>query len=124
LKLSEENKSTGVVFSWEQQAIRGEEIPTGLEYPDQVLFLSLRMLYAQKRAGAIDRETAISEKKKLLDQYRIYKFRDDMEKQWVRMVKDTEILRAEYRKNPTVDNGMKLIAAIEGGKYCEISESV
>lgn len=120
--MSEENKSTGVVFSWEQQAIRGEEIPTGLEYPDQVLFLSLRMLYAQKRAGVIDRETAISEKKKLLDQYRIYKFRDDMEKQWVRMVKDTEIIRAEYRKNPTVDNGMKLIAAIEGGKYCEISE--
>lgn len=122
--MSEENKSTGVVFSWEQQAIRGEEIPTGLEYPDQVLFLSLRMLYAQKRAGVIDRETAISEKKKLLDQYRIYKFRDDMEKQWVRMVKDTEIARSEYRKNHSVENGMKLISIIEGGKYCELSESL
>lgn len=122
--MSEENKTTGVILPWEQQAIRGEEMPAGLEYPDQVLFLSLRMLYSQKRAGVINRETAISEKKKLLNEYRLYKFRDDMEKQWVRMIKDTELLRAEYRNNPTVENGMKLIAVIEGGRYCELSQSL
>lgn len=122
--MSEENKSTGVVLPWEQQAIRGEGMPTGLEYPDQILFLSLRMLYAQKRAGIIDRETAIFEKKKLLSEYGLYKFRDEMEKQWVQMVKDTEQIRAEYRKNPTVENGMRLIAAIEGGTHCELCKSL
>lgn len=119
-----DSKSTGITFPWEQKAIRGEEMPNSLEYPDQILFLQLRMLYAQKRMDIIDRESAVSEKKKLLDEYRVYKFRDEMEKQWVQMVKDTEIARAEYRKNPSVENGMKLISAIEGGKYCELSESL
>ena len=122
--MSQENKSTGITFPWEQKAIRGEEMPNGLEYPDQILFLQLRMLYAQKRMDIIDREAAVGEKKKLLDEYRVYKFRDEMEKQWVQMVKDTEIARAEYRKNPSVENGMKLISVIEGGKYCELSESL
>lgn len=119
-----DSKSTGITFPWEQKAIRGEEMPNSLEYPDQILFLQLRMLYAQKRMDIIDRESAVSEKKKLLDEYRVYKFRDEMEKQWVQMVKDTEIARAEYRKNPSVENGMKLISVIEGGKYCELSESL
>lgn len=114
--MSKENNSTGIVLPWEQQAIRGEELPDGLEYPDQVLYLSLRMLYAQKRAGIIDRDTAIIEKKKLLDEYRVYKFRDELEKQWVEQIRLTERARAEYRKNPTVENGMKLVTLIEGGK--------
>lgn len=115
-----DNNSTGIVLPWEQLAIRGDELPDGLEYPDQVLYLSLRMLYAQKRAGIIDRDTAIAEKKKLLDEYRGYKFRDSLEKEWVRIIKETEIARASYRKNPSVENGMKLITIIEGGKTDEI----
>jgi hypothetical protein len=119
--LSNDRKSTGITLPWEQDAINGNEMPKGLEYPDQVLFLCLRMLYAQKKAGIIDRETAVNEKKSMLEEYRLYQFRNDMEKEWVQMVKNTELLRAEYRKNPTVENGMKLIAAIEGGKPCELS---
>ena len=117
--MSNENNTTGIVLPWEQKAIRGEELPDGLEYPDQVLFLSLRMLYDQKRKGIIDRDTAVAEKKKLLDEYRIYKFRDELEKYWVEQIRLTELARAEYRKNPTVENGMKLVTLIEGGKVHE-----
>ena len=108
--------STGIVLPWEQQAIRGDEMPNGLEYPDQILYLCLRMLYAQKRAGIIDRDTAIVEKKKLLDEYRCYQFREQMGEEWVQVIKDTDLARAEFRKNPTVENGFKLVEIIEGRK--------
>lgn len=113
--MSEENpNSTGIILPWEQAAIRGDEMSTGLEYPDQILYLSLRMLYAQKRMGIIDRDTAVAEKKKLLDEYRVYQFREQMGEQWVQVIKDTDLARAEYRKNPTIENANKLVAIIEG----------
>lgn len=89
-------------------------MPDGLEYPDQILYLCLRMLYAQKREGIIDRDRAISEKKRLLDEYKQYQYQDNMGKEWVRAIKDTELARAAFRKDPTVENAWKLIDAIEG----------
>jgi hypothetical protein len=112
--LSGDKTSTGIVLPWENAAIRGDEMPDGLEYPDQILFLQLRMLYSQKRQGIIDRDTAIREKKKLLDEYKLYQFRDSMEKEWVEIIKLTELARADFRKEPTVENGMKLVQIIEG----------
>ena len=109
-----ESKSTGVTFPYERQAMNGEEIPNGLEYPDQVLFLELRMLYDQLRKGIVTRETATAEKKKLLDNYRIYKFNDQMGKEWVEAIKKTEIARAAYRKERTLENADRLLLAIEG----------
>lgn len=114
--MSEDNKATGVVLPWENAAIRGDEMPDGLEYPDQVLFLQLRMLYAQKRHGIIDRETAIREKKKLLDEYKVYRFRDSVEKEWVEIIKLTELARADFRKNPSIEAAERLVAIIEGRK--------
>jgi hypothetical protein len=57
---------TGIVLPWENDAMAGLEMPNGLSYPDQILYLGLRMLYAQYFKKAIDRETATKEKKKLL----------------------------------------------------------
>ena len=114
--MSEDKKSTGVVLPWEQQAIRGDEMPFGLEYPDQVLYQALSHLYARYRMKAITREQAQTEKLKLLDEYRRYQFRDSMEKEWVEIIRLTELARAEFRKNPTVENGYKLIEIIEGRK--------
>lgn len=116
--MSEENpNSTGIILPWEQAAIRGDEMPTGLEYPDQILYLSLRKLYAQKRMGIIDRDTAVAEKKKLLDEYRVYRAREEMGEQWVQIIKNTELARAEYRKNRTLENADNLVAIIEGRKF-------
>ena len=61
-------------------------------------------------------ETATKEKKKLLDEYKIYQFREELEKQWVEIIRLTELARAEYRKNPCHENAMKLIDIIEGKK--------
>jgi hypothetical protein len=108
--------STGIVLPWEQSAIRGDEIPDGLDYPDQVLYLNLRTLYAQKRMGIIDRDTAITEKKKLLDEYKVYQFNWSMAEEWTEIIKLTELARAEFRKNPSIENGFRLVEIIEGRK--------
>ena len=109
-------EETGIVLPWEKDAMAGLEMPDGLPYPDQILYLELRMLYRQYYQKIIDRETATKEKKKLLDEYKVYQFREEMEKQWVEIIRLTELARAEYRKNPCHENAMKLIDIIEGKK--------
>ena len=107
-------KETGIVLPWEKDAMAGLEMPDGLSYPDQILYLGLRMLYRQYYQKIIDRETATKEKKKLLDEYRVNQFREEMGKQWVEVTRLTELARADYRKNPCHENAMKLIEIIEG----------
>ena len=107
---------TGVVLPWEKDAMAGLEMPNGLSYPDQILYLELRMLYHQYYQKVIDRETATKEKKKLLDEYRIYKFNYELGNQCVETMRLTQLARADYRKNPCHENAMKLIEIIEGRK--------
>ena len=109
-------EETGIVFPWEKDAMAGLEMPNGLSYPDQILYLELRMLYKQYFQKVIDRETATKEKKKLLDEYRIYKFQYELGNQCVETIRLTELARADYRKNPCHENAMKLIEIIEGRK--------
>ena len=108
------DNATGIVLPWEQQAIRGEEMPDGLRYAEQILYLCLRMLYAQKKLGIIDRDTAILEKKKLLDEYQCYDFQQKMGDEWVAVIKETELARATFRKDPTIENAEALVEIIEG----------
>lgn len=107
---------TGTILPWERDAMAGLEMPDGLSYPDQILYLSLRMLYAQYFKKLIDRETATKEKKKLIDQYRCYQHRERMGNEWVEIIRLTELARADYRKNPCHENAMKMIEIIEGKK--------
>ena len=109
-------EETGIVLQWEKDAMAGLEIPDGLSYPDQILYLGLRMLYRQYFQKVIDRETATKEKKKLLDEYKVYQFREEMGKEWVEIIRLTELARADYRKDPCHENAMKLIDIIEGKK--------
>ena len=46
---------------YEKIAMAGGEMPEGLEYPDQILFLELRLLYDSYKRKLIDRETATRE---------------------------------------------------------------
>ena len=105
---------TRIVLPWEKDAMAGLEMPNGLSYPDQILYMELRMLYNQYYQKVIDRETATKEKKKLLDEYKVYQFREELEKQWVENIRLTELARSDYRKNPCHENAMKLIEIIEG----------
>lgn len=102
---------------YEKIAMAGGEMPKGLEYPDQILFLELRLLYDSYKRKLIDREKATQEKVELLKTYEAHKIVDKMGKEWVEQIKRTELARAEYRKNKTIENADKLLACVEGGKY-------
>lgn len=102
---------------YEKIAMAGGEIPNGLEYPDQILFLELRLLYDSYKRKLIDRDTATREKVELLRTYEAHKIVDNMGKEWVDQIKRTELARSEYRKDKTIENADKLLACVEGGKY-------
>lgn len=101
---------------YEKIAMAGGEMPNGLEYPDQILFLELRLLYDSYKRKLIDRETATREKVELLSNYEAHKIVDKMGKEWVDQIKRTELARATYRKEKTIENADKLLACVEGGK--------
>lgn len=47
--MSEDNNSTGVTLPYEKQAMRGDPMPNGLNYPNQLLYQALALLYARYR---------------------------------------------------------------------------
>jgi hypothetical protein len=101
---------------YEKQAMRGDPMPEGMDYPDQILYLSLSLLYARYRMKQITREQASKEKNMLLDEYEMYKKNWKMADEWCLIIKATEAARAEFRKNPSIENGYNVIEAIEGRK--------
>ena len=105
---------TGIVLPWEKDAMAGLEMPDGLSYPDQILYLELRMLYHQYFQKVIGRETATKEKKKLLDEYRCCQYREEMGNHWVEIIRLTDLARCDYKKNRTLENADRLVEIIEG----------
>lgn len=101
---------------YEKIAMSGGEMPKELEYPDQILFLELRLLYDSYKRKLIDRDTATREKVELLRTYESHKLVESMGKLWVEQIKKTELCRANYRKNKTIENADALILSIEGVK--------
>lgn len=99
---------------YEKIAMSGGEMPKGLEYPDQILFLELRLLYDSYKRKMIDRDTATREKVELLRTHEAHKIVEKMGEEWVDQIKRTELARATYRKDKTIENADKLVAAIEG----------
>lgn len=99
---------------YEKIAMAGGEMPKGLEYPDQILFLELRLLYDSYKRKLIDRDKATQEKVELLRTYETHKIVDKMGKEWVEIISKTELARAEYRKNPCHENALRMIETIEG----------
>ena len=107
-------KETGIVLPWEKDAMAGLEMPDGLSYPDQILYLELRMLYRQYYQKIIDRETATKEKKKLLGEYRRNQFQDEMGKHWVKIIRETEIAMSNFRKSPCIETAEKIYESLYG----------
>lgn len=99
---------------YEKIAMAGGEMPSGLDYPDQILFLQLRLLYESYKRKLIDRDVATREKVELLRVYEAHKIVDNMGKEWVDQIKRTELARAEYRKNKTIENADNLLSCVEG----------
>ena len=99
---------------YEKIAMAGGEMPKGMDYPDQILFLELRLLYESYKRKMIDRETATREKIELLRTYEAHKIVDRMGKTWVDIVRQTDMARAAYRKSRTLQNADKLLQSIDG----------
>lgn len=112
------NQGSGMVFEFERQAMNGDPIPHGLSQVDQLLYLQLRSLYYQYRAGWLTRDRGTEDKKRLIAEYTkrldTQKFIDDLTEWHVRLRKRIEAAHAEYRKNPTPENAEKLSKAIDG----------
>lgn len=106
----------GLPIEVERDAMNGREMPDGLGYAEQWLYQQLRMLYYQYKTKIITREIAAVEKKKMLDQYRHLKFREELGDGWVKNIRQTELARAAYRKERTLENADRLLDAIEGNK--------
>lgn len=108
---------TGVVLPYESAAMRADELPDGLSMPDQMLFLALRSLYWQVRKGIIDRECAILEKRKLLDDYRVQQFKCSV---WLAAAKREQSIEGQMtavRKDKELmqnDKVRSLVSAIDG----------
>ena len=102
-------------------AQRGEDMPNDLSSSDRIIYLELRSLYGQVRNKIIGRDVAVKEKKQLVEDHRCYVFQEQMRQQWVQVIKDTELARAEFRKDPSIENGYKLVNTIEGKCLRELS---
>ena len=89
---------------YEKIAMAGGEMPKGLEYPDQILFLELRLLYDGYKRKLIDRDKATQEKVELLRTYEAHKIVEKLGKEWVDLINRTELARAAYRKDKTIEN--------------------
>lgn len=101
---------------YERLAMAGEEMPKGMDYPDQILFLQLRLLYDSYKKGILTREQATLEKIDLLRTYEAHRIVESMGKEWVDQIKRTDIARSEYRKNRTLENADNLLACVDGRK--------
>lgn len=101
---------------YEKTAMSGGEMPEGLECPDQILFLSLRLLYDSYKRKLIDRETATREKVELLRTYEANKIGESVIKECAEQTKRTELARAAYRKDKTIENADRILICLEGGK--------
>ena len=97
-------------LEYERLAMSGGEMPPGMEYPDQILFMELRLLYDSYKRQLIDRDSATREKVELLRVYEAHKIVDSCGKEWVEQIKRTELARAAYRKEKTIENADKLLA--------------
>lgn len=106
--------SKSLQLPYEKIAMAGGTMPDGLEYPDQILFMELRLLYDSYKRQLIDRDSATREKVELIRVYEAHKIVDSCGKEWVEQIKRTELARAAYRKEKTIENADKLLACIEG----------
>ena len=108
------DESTGITLPYEQAAMRGDPLPSGLDYPDQVMYMELRLLYDSAKRKIITYDTGVLEKKKLLDEYRCFKFNWENGTRWTQILKNTENAISEYRKNRTLENADTLLRILEG----------
>lgn len=101
-------------FPYEHLAMRGEEMPDGMDSPDQAMYLKMRLLYDAYKKGVVTREVATREKAKLKKQYEFDCLLYQLDMKRIEKFIKAEIARAEYRKNRTLENADNLVKCLDG----------
>lgn len=103
-------------FPYEQEAMNGYEMPDGLNLWQQHIYLSLRSLYQQYRSGAIDRKTAIVEKRMLekaaIEASRHAEFQDRMTASTAELWRRIEAAGTAYAKERTLEHADAFYEAV------------
>jgi len=113
VKVIDKNNNT---IPLEQAAEFGMKMPEGLHVADQALFLGLRMLYGSIRLKIIDDDRFMRERRKLIQECEHFRFRDDLAFRYADIIRRTELAKAAYRKERSLENADQLMVAVEGRK--------
>ena len=101
--------------------MRGDEMPEGLSLPDQLAYTALRNVYHAYYNKIISRDAAAAEKTKIRYQHgRVTTsmvFQNQLCAHHVKLTKETEGARSIFRKNPTIENAMRLCNVMDGLRY-------
>ena len=107
-----------LAFPWEREAMRGEEMPEGLSFPDQMAYTTLRNVYQAYYNKIISRDVAAAEKGRLKYQYeravRQMNFYRKLCDHHVRVIKATEVAKSTFRKAPSIEAGLRLCQVLDG----------
>ncbi|GKH49641.1 hypothetical protein CE91St46_07520 [Eubacteriales bacterium] len=82
----------------ERQAANLQPMPDGLSGSEQQLFLSLRTVYRDYRAGAINRDQAKREKAEVVKAYRLNAARDAVGENLMERLRRSELVRQEIER--------------------------
>lgn len=103
---------------YEQEAMHGCRMPDGLTQWEQYAYLSIRFLYRQYRAGAIDCDTVAAEKRKIAAAARRAKeeaeFQKKMTASTVDLWRTIEAAGSKYAKDPTPEHAAAFYKAVYG----------
>lgn len=105
-------------FPWERDAQKGFPMPEDLSLSDQMAYTALRNIYESYHGKRMDREQAAHEKRLLRREWekareteafgaRLAFFRS-------KLLRDTETVKTEVRKNPSPENALRLCDVIDG----------
>ncbi len=114
--MGERSEGAGVVLGFERAAMNGEPMPSALRGVERVQYLCLRNLYRLHRTGAISREEAAQEKKKMLaefaDAQRMLEFDTKWHQHTVALWAGIGASIERYRAERTLENADEVIKAI------------
>ena len=99
-------------------------MPEGLTMSGQVMFVGLRLIYKSFCRGYISSEAASMERNRLVAECRTFAFRDDLAFELARKIRETEMARQAYRKERTLENADRLLAAFEGNVSTKRSDKI
>lgn len=107
-----------MVFPYETEAANGEPMPDGLFIGGSMRILFSPDNVSRLRTGSKDRDQAIKEKGQMTYQYNkekcIMESWRKMGDFWAETYKQVEAAQTAYRKNRTLANADRLIAALDG----------